>query len=168
MKRRIVIALGSIILTAGCTHMYTPKTSKFDMNKIPQFAAKEPVALVNGQNDKRQVLFARNAGHKFNADFNEWTDVAIEITARELAKRGGVVGDTGKSMTLSVQSAKVTTGGWGFRGYAELRVITGGGYEQTYKAETPSGNLYNAADGALARAVVSMLSDKNIIDYLSK
>ena len=168
MKNEIVIALVSIVLTSGCTHMYTPKTSKFDMDKIPQFTTRKSVALINGQSDKQQVLFARNAGHKFNANFNEWTDVAIKITARELAKRGGIVGDTGKSMTLSVQSAKVTTGGWGFRGYSELHVKTGSGYEQTYKAEAPSSILYNAADGALARAVVSMLSDKNIVDYLSE
>jgi hypothetical protein len=66
-----------------------------------------------------------------------------------------------------VTSVNVTTGGWGFRGYVDLYLKTGDGYETTFKGETPSALLNNAADGALARAIVAMLSDEKVISYLS-
>ncbi len=51
---------------------------------------------------------------------------------------------------------------------AKLHAKTSSGYEQTYHAEVPSSILCRAADGALARAVMQMLSDKKIITYLSE
>ncbi|MBU2628783.1 MAG: hypothetical protein KKE61_09205, partial [Proteobacteria bacterium] len=163
----LVMVFTAVLFVSGCTHMHTPKMSRFDMVKIPEFSTQKSVSLINGQSDTEQVLFAQNMGHKFYADLNKWTDIAISITDRELTKRGGKVSNSAeKSMTLAVLSTKVTTGGWGFRGYLHLHVKTGNDYEKTFEVEVPSGYLYNAADGALARAVVFMLSDANIISYL--
>ena len=86
-----------------------------------------------------------------------------------MSKRGGEVSnDADRSMTLAVLSAKVTKGRRKYLGYIHLHVKTGNGYEKTFEAETPSALPNRAADGALARAVVLMLSDENIISYLSK
>jgi len=175
MKKAVLIGLVVVVigLTSGCSHMlthtYTPKVSKFDMDKIHKFSVKNDVTLINRQSDSQQVLFAKNAMHTFYTDYNDWTDVAVVITSRELLKRGGhVSADAEKSLELSVLSSKVTSGGWGFRGHTKLHAKTGSGYEQTYHAEVPSSILNRAADGALARAVMQMLSDKEIAAYLSE
>lgn len=168
VKSTYILFLASFLLISACTHMYVPKETKFDMEKIPSYSTQGTVSLINGQSDTQSILFARNMGHKFLGDYNKWTDIAIAITERELAKRDTTVApDASKTMTLSVMSASVTTGGWGFRGYVDLHLKTGDGYENTYKGETPSALLNNAADGALARAIILMLSDEKVISYLS-
>jgi hypothetical protein len=56
----------------------------------------------------------------------------------------------------------------GLRGYVDLHLKIGDGYDTTFKGERPSALLNNAADGALSRAIVVMLSDEKVISYLSK
>jgi len=169
MKYLSAIVLAVVLLTSGCSHHYTPKASRFDMDKIPPFSTQKAISLINGQGDTEQVLYLQIKPDKFYADLNKWTDIAILIADRELSKRGGeVLNDADKSMTLTVLSAKVTKGRRRFRGYIDLHVKTGNGYEKTFEAETPSKLPQRAADGALARAVVLMLSDENIISYLSE
>jgi len=169
LKSIIPLFLACIFLISACTHVYVPKESKFEMEKIPSFSGKGSISLINGQDDTQSILFATNGGHKFYGDLNKWTDVAIAITERELIERGITITPAAdKTLILSVTSVNVTTGGWGFRGYVDLHLKTGDGYETTFKGETPSALLNNAADGALARAIVAMLSDEIVISYLSK
>jgi hypothetical protein len=166
------IHLAGLVLAAvatGCTHTYVASEYDFESDKIAEFSTQATVGLINGQPDTQKVLFATNTGSKFFADLNAWTDTAIMNTARELTRRGARrSGGAEKTLTLSVESARVTTGAWGFRGYVDLRVTTGGGYEATYQGEAGSSvTLYRAADGALARAVVQMLNDSRIVAYLA-
>jgi len=167
MKRIPVMLVCAVLLAFGCSHTHKPKMTKFDMENVPEFSPKAAVSLINGQSDAGRLLFHKQMGHKYYTDLNTFTDGAIAITTRELTKRGGTVSaDAEKSLTLAVTLVKLTTGGWGGRGYSHLHVKAGNGYEKTFEADIPSGNVYNAVDGAMARAIRYMLSDENILAYL--
>jgi hypothetical protein len=169
MKHLWSIAVASILLLTGCTHFYLPKEVTFDMEKISNYSVQGNLNLVNAQDNLEQVLVIKTSGHQIFTNLSECTDTAIAIVTRELSNRGAKIStDGGKSLTLSVESISVTTGGWGFRGYADIQATTGDGYQRKYHGEVPSSLLYNAVDGALARAIIAMLNDETVMFYLSK
>ena len=136
-------------------------------DSIPEFSSSNSITLENIQASSDDVLFATNMGHKWYGNLNSWTDVAIEITKRELTKRGmQITADSAKSLEMAILSARTTSGGWGFRSYVELKVITGDGYTRKFRGEGPSPLLNRSADAAVMRAVTAMLKDDNILNYL--
>lgn len=164
-----LMAVAGCFVLSGCTSVYVPKDSAYSTDKIPMYTCSSQVTLINGQPSHEEILFAENMGHDFLADLNEWTDVAIEIAERELNERGASrASKTGASLTLKVVKASTTTGGWGFRGHVTLEATMGSGLKREYEGSAPAGNLYNATSGALAHAVTRMLSDQDMIVYLTQ
>lgn len=160
--------LGAVLLSAGCTHTYVPKESEYSTDEIPNYTVGSLVEFKNGQSNTEEVLYAENMGHDFFANLHDWTETAIGIADRELAERGSKTArKSGHSLTLTVSKVKVTGGAWGFRGKVTLDVATGGGLVKSFEGEAPAANLYVASSGALAAAVTQVLSDPEIIKYLS-
>lgn len=157
-----------LLLLAGCAHHYTPRTSTYPFPGIEEFSSSQAVALVNTQTATAPVLYGdAGFGREWYGNLQEWTEVAIALTNRELSKRGMSIGtEAKKSLKLSVVSIKATTGGWGFHGYASLKAITGDGYERVFQGDSPAGLITRSADGAVMQAVAAMLSDKQIRAYL--
>lgn len=170
MKFRPEAILGGMMLVSvGCTHVYSPRESNYKTENIPMFTASSKVALLNNQPDTTEVLYAENMGHDFMANLNEWTEKAIGITERELKERGAEsAARNDKKLWLKVNSVSVTTGGWGFRGILILEACTGDGVAKQFKGEAPAANLYNASSGCLSAAVGVMLSDPAFVAYLSQ
>lgn len=163
------ILIGMMLVSVGCTHVYTPKESEYKTESIPMYTVASKVALLNNQPDTKEVLYAENMGHDFMANLNEWTEKAIGITERELEERGAQsAARNDKKLWLKVNSVTVTTGGWGFRGTLVLEACTGDGVAKLFTGEAPSANLYNASSGSLSAAVGVMLSDPDFIAYLSQ
>jgi len=163
------MVLGCVLFLTGCTHTYVPRESEYKTDTIPMYKVGSLVEFKNGQPNTEEVLYAENMGHDFLANLHDWTDKAIAIADRELAERGSkTAGKSGHTLTLRVSKVKVTTGGWGFRGKLTLDAVTGSGLAKSFEGEAPAANLYNASSGALAAAVTKMLSDPQIIQYLSQ
>ena len=163
------MVLGALLFSAGCAHTYVPKESEYKTDTIPVYKVGSLVEFKNGQPNTEKILYAENMGHDFFANLHDWTDKAIAITDRELAERGSKTAKkSGHTLTLRVSTVEVTTGGWGFRGKLTLDAVTGSGLAKSFKGEAPAANLYNASSGALAAAVTTMLSDPQIIQYLSQ
>lgn len=126
---RVILPLTLLFTLSGCTHHYTPNASTFKLDSITEFTSKSNISLVNAQSSTEDVLFAENAGHEFYGKFQDWTDTAVEITQRELTKRGmTVVSGAKKSLSMSVEDVKVTVGFWAFRSITTVKVRTGEGY----------------------------------------
>jgi hypothetical protein len=163
------VALGAVLFSVGCSSVYVPKESEFATDQIPQYIVGSQVEFKNGQTSKENVLFATNMGHEFYADLHEWTNKAIAIADRELTKRGSKMTEKpGHVLTLSVMAVQVTSGGWGFRGKVTLDAATGNGITKSFQGEAPGANLHNVASGALSSTVTKMLSDPEIVKYLSQ
>ena len=166
--RNILILVTALFVLNGCTHHHVPEADTYDFDAIPEFTSSNSVSLVNVQSSD-EVLFATNMGHKWYGDLQQWTDVAIEITERELSLRGmKITGNAPRTLEMAITSASTTTGGWGFSSHVTLQVVTGDGYKRIIIGDGPSPMLNRAADAGIMRAVAAMLKDEKILQYLTE
>ncbi|HEV7403485.1 MAG TPA: hypothetical protein VGO11_11180 [Chthoniobacteraceae bacterium] len=157
----------ALLLLSSCTTYYKPDTS-FPFDPIHEFTSKGTIDLINGQPSVEHVTFTNG----YYADLNAWTDLAIEIAHRELSKRGmSIRKGAPKSLTLAIDSAKTDVGWVKIESRIVMRVKTSGGYSATFTGTDKAfmmGRPKNEMDAALMRVVVEMLSDPQIVGYLTK
>lgn len=166
----IIVLLSAVALT-GCVRVFhhTPDPSTFQFDPIPEFALSKPVTLVNGQQSTSEILYASHYAMQAYGNRREWSDTAITITARELELRGATIADDADTeLELAITSITATSGGWGWRVSTTLAVKTSDGYEATYFGEGPSPSALRAADASVMRSVAAMLTDENIVAYLTR
>ena len=110
-KKQLFWILLILLVTVGCTHHYVPNASTFRLDDIREFSSTNSIWLENAQTDSDELLFATNMGHKFYGNLKKWTETAMVITERELAKREMLVtGSASRKLKLSVSSIKGTFG----------------------------------------------------------
>jgi len=116
-------------------------------------------------------------GDSYYANPREWTDVALQLTERELAKRGlHIVSNSGKRVAMAVESVHteypdfISVEAHELKTDVVLKVQTSDGYSATY-----TGTRYDSTailshhyNKALAYAVAEMLNDERFIAFLSK
>ena len=94
------------------------------------------------------------------------------ITNRELTARGITIADGApKVLQLSVESANTATGWFTASSEIVMRLETGDGYKATYTGKNSSAVMVNherQIDGAMMRVIVAMLSDPQIVKYLTE
>jgi len=168
----LTIALSLIMSACSTTHNYKPDADTYKFPDITGFSSGHDVNVVNASQSNEPFLFGEAGlgnAHKWMGNLKEWTDVAVEITNRELSSRGMAIStDAPKTLKLSILEATASTGGWGFRGNVSLKAATGSGYEHVYQGESPAMMINRSADGAIMQAVAAMLRDKNIVSYLKE
>ena len=108
-------------------------------------------------------------------NLGEWTESAMSITKRELARRGlQTMENAPKKLDMSIEYAKGELNMFMKRFRTKLQVKTGDGYHGDYFGEysrplfATAFEIYHAADNAVADSVTKMLSDAEIVDYLGK
>lgn len=175
MKKIIYYSLSILLILglSGCsrTQNYTPVASTFKMDSIKEFSTNNSISLINTQKSTNNIQFATRGAITFQGNLKEWTNTAIEITKRELTKRNMTIKDEdiSKKLKLSIEMARGTFGFWVMRTEIRLMVETEDGYNNVYIGDNRSPmSLYRAVDGAVMRAVASMLNDPKIISYLKK
>lgn len=156
-----------LLLFCGCASEYTPNTDvAFDA--IHEFSGKGSVNLINGQPSTDRTFFYT---HHY-ANPHTWTDLAIQIAGRELAKRGiSVSSNTPKALTLSIESANTDVGWVKFTSDITMLVRASNGYTKTYTGEDFSyirGDPPAEMDTALMKVVAAMLDDPQIVAFLKK
>lgn len=169
MRLLVTVFTFVVLLTSGCTHEYLPKPDTYEFRPIPEFTSAGEIELINYQPKADNVLIGSVNGHKFYADLQKWTDIAIIITKRELTKRGlQVKENTNKKIKMAISSTRSTCGNFGCRNYTTLQVETSSGYKGNYSSEGPAMSLAKASDAAVIRAVEMMLKDNNIVEYIEQ
>jgi hypothetical protein len=168
--RPLFVAI-ALSLLSGCAHHYTPDASR-PFEPITEFSSNNSINLVNGQPSKQDVQIFSNGLHQFYGNFNAWTDTAIEITSRELTKRGlTVVAGAPKTLTLSVESANYDQGMVELKTHIDMRVRTSDGYSAVYVGENASFMMAipsRQIDGAMMRVVHEMFMDPHIVAFLTQ
>lgn len=171
MQTRTWAALGAALSLAGCAGMrainYVPSPD-FPMEPIPEFTSARAVSVVNAGDEATLDLPAR-----WWATRRQWTEVAVTIARRELAKRGMAVdGPRPRVLKLAFESVETTVGAVDVSSRAVLRVETGDGYAASYVADNRAfgvGSDYaRQMDGIMMRAVKAMLADPKIVAYLTR
>ena len=174
---RLVLLVAIGIAASGCVRSfhYTPKPDR-NFESILEFSSSNAVTLKNVQPSTTETIYAEHNTAIFYANLNAWTDVAIEITRRELEKRGmNVVATPGqatsqKVLKLSVDDADKIVTFATLESTIKLQVETGDGYSAVYVGRNKYGVIcshYNQVDGAMMRSVVLMLRDPRIVAYIT-
>lgn len=169
LVRCFVVALA--FLFSGCVSVkyYTPNPDTHQLDEIAEFSGDARISLVNGQLSDEERLYHKQSKH--HANYNAWTDVAIQIVNRELTARGLSIEDgADKQLTMSIEDVLTETGWTQIQTRVIMKVETGDGYSSQYIGRNHSvmaANLRRQADGAVMRAVAAMLGDPEIVAYLT-
>lgn len=156
------------VFLGGCTHYYTPNLYPLNSNEIPELQTSQPIELINNQSGSEEIIFTRIGAHKYTGRLDEWTDIAIrQLKGGMLNKGVPVQKDSSKRLKVTVTRVAAQQGFWMIRGIVDVRIETGDGYNKVYTGSNPSpGGLYRAWDGAIALAVMEILKDPEIGDYI--
>lgn len=174
---RLLLLLSSLLLlllmsACSMTYNYEPDTDTYKFPPVANFTSENEIYVVNTSQSTEPFLYGTagvGGAAKWMGNLKEWTDVAVEITNRELSNHGmKIAPDASKKIELSILEARASTGGWGFRGNVTLKASTGAGYEHVYQGESPSPDIVRTADGAIMQAVAAMLRDEKIVSYLTE
>lgn len=167
--RIVFVLVWTSMLAAGCTHRYVPDVLPLPDEPGSGLSSPSTLSILNAQESTDEVLFLTNGPHEFHANLQEWTDVAVKMVERELTDHGVTIADSGeRSIEMAVVSVTSTTGGWGFRTYVYLTAETGDGYKGVYNGQGPHNIVAFAANEALRQAVMKMLGDETIRQYVAQ
>ena len=172
VKKLGVVSFCLVVLTGCVSYNYIPKpdTHKFDAIDN-EFNSNKTLSLINNQpNDTPQLHFEAGA-NKFYANYNKWTDVAIQVLDRELTKRDATIRENaGDYIKVSIISAEALPKFWTFGAQMTLEAELSNGYSASYIGTTSSGwtTYFRSMDGALMRAVAAMLNDPEVVKFLSE
>ena len=163
-----------IITFSGCgiKNKYTPKASTFKMRPINEFYTQNTILITNNSLLKEDIEAGSSLGNPFIINLPKWTNVAIEITKRELKKRGSNIGNKSslKELKLSIESVEITSYPFIARTILNLSIEASNGYIKTYKVNnsSPTALFERSSDGAIMIAVNKMLNDPKIISFIKE
>jgi hypothetical protein len=157
-----------LLLLSGCGSIYYQPDATLPVEPAREFSSTSSINLINGQPSTAEINFSR----RLTANLNAWTDVAISMADRELQKRGlSVRKDAAKTITMAIESAKTEVGFIMITSTITMRISTSSGYSATYTGVDMSGGIGNPRrqmDTAMMRVVGEMLSDPQVVDFLTK
>lgn len=169
----IVLAFVPLLLVfSGCSHQYVASADRFPLTseKIVGLVSSGPVRIANGQSDDGDQLLVSNGGHKFYGSYRQMTDTAIQMCRVGFEQQGIEVNDSAaKTLKLAVTGVEHIPAMWIFRSVVTLQVETKDGLQMEFKGDNSTGGgIDRGLDGAVFRAVLSMLNDQHIRNYLSE
>ncbi len=160
--------LGAVLTFGSCATPYTPRPDRPFEPLTTEFTSGARIALINGQESTAE----QNIGGSFIADYHAWTDVAIQIAARELELRGLTIEPSAdRTLSLAVTEARYRTGWVKISTEIDMEVVTGDGYSAKYTSRNSSVMAAvpkRQIDGAMMRVVVELLKDPEIVRYLGQ
>jgi hypothetical protein len=163
--RNLLAVLFTLSLGA-CATSYTPDPGR-PFEPIPEFTSTDRVHLRNAEPSTEEIDTGR-----WLVNRHAWTDVAIQIAARELTARGMTIAeDATKAIDLAIVTGTTESGWVKVTSEVVMKVKTGDGYEATYTGVNSSAMMAapeRQIDGAMMRVVVEMLKDPKIVAYLTK
>jgi hypothetical protein len=169
MKKILLIVLAGLFI-GGCAWHYTASVYPIPPSEVPDFKGDSSIYIINCCTTEGKILIGGpdSAGQTYHGDLTQFTATAVKLLGLELQKRGFRIGDrreSAKELKLAITNATLTMT-YGSRCTMSLAVETKDGYKRTYAGYNAGWNYDRACDGAITNAVILMLNDKNIINYL--
>ena len=152
-------------LFSACSHVTVPrgpiqvKTDVVGALDIPK-----EISFENGVSESKLTLIGSQGFHKWYADFRVWTSFITNHLETELRSRGvKVTPGSGTPFRVKVEQAGLYWGSFAIRCVVNVRVEKmDGTWSKTYEGNNSSpATLYRAVDGAVYKAVVAILGDKD-------
>lgn len=169
----VLVTLMAVVSGCSINHNYKWKEYEIDQERISapnRLNAKAAVSIINAQpNDAKRILGSITV-HRYHGSLQQLTDGIVTQFAQQLERRGVKIGkQAAKKIEIKVVDANLVRGAWRIRADMNVSVKTADGYSRIIKIEngTPA-TVDRAYNGALALAVIEILNDSKIIEYLNK
>jgi hypothetical protein len=171
-----ILSLSIIVLVSfGCAtriNQMDPTEVVVYSEHLPPLTIKNSVTLINNQPSTDPVLLATTGFDEYYGNLNLWTEGAIDGLTQAIKHRGGdVVPDAKKTLKISVTDATLDYGEntWHWHAKVWVEVITGSGLKKEFTAYQIAGvALFEMHNNVVAYAVIEILKDKDIINYLNE
>jgi uncharacterized lipoprotein YajG len=162
----------SVFLFSACSHVTIPRGPipvKTDV--VGSMPISKPISFENGVPESKLTLIGSQGYHKWFADYRVWTGFIVSHLETELKSRGvQVKPDSEEIFKVKVEQAGLYWGSFAIRCVVNVRVEKKNGtWSKTYEGNNASpATLYRAVDGAVYKAVVAILQDKEFINAISQ
>jgi len=174
MKCLLLVGLLLTAFASGCRfdHDYTWQEYSIDPERVTlgDLPAGTAVDIVNGQADDESFDMGKVGAHHYHGSLSQLTDAVIEHLKLELGHRDVEVrAGAAKTLEVTVLNSESKTGMWMLRADMNVQAKTGDGYvlEVPISNRTPT-TVPQAYNGAVALAVIRILNDSAIAEYLSQ
>jgi len=173
-RRTFRLCLLLAILVSGCRQNHHYKWSEYEIApervSLGALPTGTTVTLVNGQANSEEYELGSIGIHHYHGSLSELTDAVIHHLSQELERRGAAVRDDApRTLEIAVVHADCETGFNLLRVDMKVRAKAGDGYlvEIPVSNRTPW-TVPRGYDGAVALAVIRILSDSAIAGYLGQ
>ncbi|HMB31463.1 MAG TPA: OmpA family protein [Desulfohalobiaceae bacterium] len=164
-----IFCLWTLFTSCSVKRFYVPEPKEISpfIELKKDFQSVCSVNLINAQTDTRQTKIG-DYTHKWWANLRLWTDSSIHLLSQELKKRNIKISEKSpKYLKLSISYVDLF---WQFKKIGcvvNLQVKTGTGYTVNIEEKNISHDLYDSCDGAVSKAVATLLKNPRIRDYLT-
>ena len=172
-KKLLIAGLGmATVILSGCTHQYKWKEYEIS-DRIPAASTlniRMPVAVVNGATDKTIKQIGNMGVHSYEGSEYQLSQAVVDQLSEELTEHNVVVvANSSKRLTIRADHPRIVQGMWTLRADFEVFVTTGDGitYQFDVSNSTPT-NVPRAFNGVIAKAVVDILNNPKILEYLRR
>lgn len=152
------------LLFSGCSHVVYPRGPiPVKMDVVGSIDTQMEVSLINGVTDSKLTLIATQGSNKYFVDYKQWTSSIVSQLESELKTRGvRVQSEGGASFKVVVESVGLFWGSFATRCIVRVRVEKmDGTWTKTYEGNNASGHFQRTFDGAVHKAVVAILGDRD-------
>lgn len=167
----MVILIATVLFGCGRTNMVVAKRYPVDQKMIPEFTSDNGITLINAQKDQSAFLMGKQFDHKFVANLHQYTEIAIETLEGEL-KNKNIPVEPNAEKKLRIAVTKVHFEERWLKGFlcdAFIEINTDDGYTAEIDGhDTNAWILLPCIYGALNHAVVAVLNDDKVIEYLKR
>jgi hypothetical protein len=173
--QRLVLSSLIVALTflfSACSHVAVPRGPiPVKMEVVGPMSVNKAISLENGVQDSRLTLIATQGFHKWYADYNVWTSFVVNQLESELRGRGVQVAPNSQDIIrVKVEQAGLFWGSFSTRCILNVRVERkDGSWSKSYEGNNASpASLYRSVDGAVYKAVVAILQDRDFMNAISR
>jgi hypothetical protein len=174
-SQRLVLSLLVVILVflfSACSHVSIPRGPiPVKMDVVGSMDISKPISFENGMPESKLTLIGSQGFHKWYADYSVWTSFIVSHLEAELKSRGiQVKPDSEEIFKVKVEQVGLYWGSFAIRCVVNVRVERKNGtWSKTYEGNNASpATLYRAVDGAVYKAVVAIMQDKEFINAISR
>ena len=162
---KFILALSFLmlpLLLSACSHVVYPTSPiPVEMDKVGPINTSKAISLVNEQTESKLTLITVKGSDKFFADFKQWNEFIVVQLGSELEKRGVRVKPEGAYIfKVSVPSLRFFWGTWSVRCIVNVQVERKDGkWAKTYEGNNAGQNINRAIDGAVHKAIETIIGD---------
>jgi len=173
--QKLVLTSSIVILTflfSACSHVTVPRGPiQVKMDVVGSLDIPKEISFENGVPDSKLTIIGSQGFHKWYADYRVWTSFIVSHLETELKSRGvQVTPDSPEIFRVKVEQTGLYWGSFAIRCVVNVRVERKDGtWSKIYEGNNSSpATLYRAVDGAVYKAVVAILEDKDFRNAMSR